>query len=45
MIGEEKEDDEDSKYEEQRIAEEQSFHYKKGVAVAQREIVNRQLSD
>ena len=45
VIGEEKEDDEESKYEAKRISEEQSFHYKKGVAIANREIANRPPSN
>ena len=45
MIGEEKEEDEDEKFnneQETRLIVEQSFHYKKGQAQIQREISNRQ---
>lgn len=46
-IGEEKEEYEESKFGDsnQRIIQEQSFHYKKGIAMAQREISNRQPSN
>jgi hypothetical protein len=48
-IGEEKEEDEDEKYNtdaaETRLIAEQSFHYKKGQAQIQREISNRQSNN